>query len=177
MVVEAHLVAANRAPVGWVEGQDDPAPGEDAQREGLVRRHVKREVGCLRSFGENVGHDCLLRIKLKLRRHREPGILARARQAQREPGFEMWSRAMMCSANQEWLDRHCSADRTYQPLDGLTLMTVNFLPHARSAGPRRDRRRLASLTGRDGLAAAPHGRGPRTWADRRRVDRLVRFER
>ena len=59
LVGERHLVSTDRAPVGWIKRQDDPASGEFAQRERLVRRDVKREVGCLRALGENVGHDNL----------------------------------------------------------------------------------------------------------------------
>src|SRR5205807_10638964 len=47
LVVERHLVAAHRAPVSGIEGEDDQLPAEVAQREALVRRAVEREVGGL----------------------------------------------------------------------------------------------------------------------------------
>jgi len=46
-VVQRHLVAANRTPVGRVEGQDYWPPPKLGERDGLVWRNVQGEVGRL----------------------------------------------------------------------------------------------------------------------------------
>src|SRR5262249_51355528 len=45
LVVETHLIAAHRAPVGRIEGQDHRVPPELGQGDGLIRRALQPEVG------------------------------------------------------------------------------------------------------------------------------------
>src|SRR5207245_734567 len=55
LVVKRHLVAADGAPIGRIEGQDHRPPAELRQRDLLVRRARQREVGSGRSHGERRG--------------------------------------------------------------------------------------------------------------------------
>jgi hypothetical protein len=45
LVVESHLVAADRTPVGGIEGEDDRPPAKVGEGDGLVRGRVEGEVG------------------------------------------------------------------------------------------------------------------------------------
>src|SRR6267142_1752014 len=57
VVVEAHLVAADRTPVGRVEGKDHAPAGQLVERQRLIRRDVQGKAGSAYSFGEDVGHE------------------------------------------------------------------------------------------------------------------------
>lgn len=52
LVVQSHLIAAHRAPVGRVERQDDGFAPEVGQLDLLVRRRVQLEFGSQRTRGE-----------------------------------------------------------------------------------------------------------------------------
>jgi hypothetical protein len=54
LVIEGHLIAAHRAPVGRVEGKHNRFAGEIAERERLIRSDVEREVGRFRARREQL---------------------------------------------------------------------------------------------------------------------------
>src|SRR5947208_291304 len=67
LVVQRHLIAADGTPVRGIKRQDDRLAAVVAQRDGLIRRAVEREVGCLspgrkrtRSQRSCVGHVMFL---------------------------------------------------------------------------------------------------------------------
>src|SRR4029078_7298372 len=57
-VVERHLVAADRAPVSGVEGEDYRSSPKVTQGDELIRRRMKREVGRARPGGKDVIRVC-----------------------------------------------------------------------------------------------------------------------
>src|ERR1700681_2728399 len=68
LVIECHLIAAHRTPIGRVEHEDDWSSAELAQAEYLVGRRVQSEVGSRSAGGEKFGdmfgggwlcHSCL----------------------------------------------------------------------------------------------------------------------
>src|SRR5689334_346809 len=58
LAVEGHLVAADRAPVGRVERNDQRPAAEVCERRRLVWRRVKCEVRCLCAFRERARRLC-----------------------------------------------------------------------------------------------------------------------
>src|SRR3954470_3506518 len=60
LVVERHLVAADRTPVGRVEGQDDRSAPQIAEGEPLVGRYPQLEVGSDGSSAQDLRHLALL---------------------------------------------------------------------------------------------------------------------
>src|SRR6266550_7288289 len=69
LIVQRHLVAAHRTPVGGIEHEDDRPPAELAQAEHLVGCRIEREVGGACTSAENrrgvcggcgLCHSCLL---------------------------------------------------------------------------------------------------------------------
>src|SRR5207302_1979416 len=63
LIVERHLIAANRAPVRWIEGEDHRPAAQVRQRQPLIRGDAQLEVrsGC--SFGQDVSHVLLPIVK------------------------------------------------------------------------------------------------------------------
>jgi hypothetical protein len=49
LVVESHLISANRAPIGGIKGEDDRPACEIAEGQALIRSDVQREVRGLRA--------------------------------------------------------------------------------------------------------------------------------
>src|SRR6267142_5017527 len=56
LVVERHLVAADRAPVGRIEGENDRLARQISEGEILIGRDAQRESRCACSCGQNVCH-------------------------------------------------------------------------------------------------------------------------
>src|ERR1700729_4515564 len=61
MIVECHLVTTPRAPVRWVESEDDRLPNEVAERQILVRGNAQFEAWRCSPRSQNAGHSLLSR--------------------------------------------------------------------------------------------------------------------
>src|ERR1700729_453659 len=61
MIVECHLVTTPRAPVRWVESEDDRLPNEVAERQILVRGNAQFEAWRCSPRNQNAGHSLVSR--------------------------------------------------------------------------------------------------------------------
>jgi hypothetical protein len=55
LVVERHLIAADRTPVGRIEGDDHRLAGEVAEAQALIGGHVQREIRSLGAGTQKLG--------------------------------------------------------------------------------------------------------------------------
>src|ERR1700730_8856446 len=56
LVVQGHLIAADRAPVRGIEGEDDRRAPQVTERQELVRRDTQREIGGRGAGRQNIRH-------------------------------------------------------------------------------------------------------------------------